>query len=77
MRFICGINDVKVDARSLICQTGLCFFDQVGGEVEGGHLRAEFGEAAGGQAVAAGNVEDVRIKVSGPVKKREQASIKR
>ena len=35
------------------------FFDQVGGEVEGGHLRAERGQAARSQPVATGNVQDV------------------
>ena len=41
----------------------LGFFDQVGGKIEGGHLRAQGSKPMGGQPVATSNVQNVLARL--------------
>ena len=49
---------------------GFGFFDEVGGEIKGGDLRAERGKTARGQAVSAGDVQVTAARLN--VQKRSE-----
>src|SRR5688572_15089812 len=58
LSFVCCIDHPIVNQRIGVFAS-FRLFDQVCGEVEGGHVCAEHGEATGGQPVSAGNIQDV------------------